>query len=65
MESFEVISIVYVYPLGCYGTVERLGAYASEVSYIKDGEEHIDLIDNEDFIIMNEIGLTHIEEDYE
>jgi hypothetical protein len=65
MENSEVIHIVYLYTEGCYGKVDTLGIYASEVTYIKDGVEHIELIDNEDFIIMNEIVLVHIEEDNE
>jgi hypothetical protein len=64
-ESAEVVLIVYVYSLGCYGTIDSLGVYASEVRYSMDGVDQIELIDNEDFIIMNEIVLTHIEEENE
>lgn len=42
--------------------VDSLGIYASEVTYVKDGVDYREIIDNEDFIIMNEIVLTHIEE---
>ncbi len=61
-ESAEVINIVYIYSEQCYGMVDSLGIYASEVTYVKDGIDYREIIDNEDFIIMNEIVLTHIEE---
>jgi hypothetical protein len=61
-ESAEVINIVYIYTEQCYGMVDNLGIYASEVTYVKDGIDYREIIDNEDFIIMNEIVLTHIEE---
>ena len=64
-ESAEVISIVYIYSEKCYGKVENIGVYASEVSYVKDGIEHVEIIDNEEFVIMNEIVLMHMEEDDE
>ena len=65
MENSEVINIVYLYTEGVYGMVDNLGLYASEVSYVKDGIDHLELVDNEDFIVMNEIVLKHIEEDNE
>jgi hypothetical protein len=64
-ENAEVISIVYLYTEGVYGMVESIGIYASEVSYIKDGINYLELVDNEDFIVMNEIVLMHVEEDNE
>jgi hypothetical protein len=32
---------------------------------VKDGTNYLELVDNEDFIIMNEIVLMHVEEDNE
>jgi hypothetical protein len=64
-ESPEIINIVYIYSEKCYGTVGNIGIYASEASYVKDGIEHVEVIDNEDFVIMNEIVLMHIEEEDE
>lgn len=62
-EYFEVINIVYIQDEQCYGTVENLGAYASVVRYKRDGEEVEELLDNSDFIIVDEIVLTHVIED--
>ena len=45
-----------------HGTVEKLGAFASNVKYTKDEIEHEELLGNEEFIIMDEIVFTHIEE---
>ena len=64
-ESFEVINIVYIQDEQCYGTVENLGAYASVVRYKKDEEEVEELLDNQDFIIVDEIVLTHVIEENE
>lgn len=55
--------IVYLHGLGVYGAVEALGAFASIVKYKKDEIEYEELIDNEDFSIMDEIVFEHIEED--
>jgi len=62
-EYFEVINIVYIYSEEVHGTVENLGAYASIVKYQKDGFEYEELLDNEDFVIMDEIVLQHFEEE--
>jgi len=62
-EYFEVINIVYIIDEQCYGTVENLGAYASTVKYKKGKEELEELLDNSDFIIVDEIVLTHVIED--
>lgn len=62
-EYFEVINIVYIQDEQCYGTVENLGAYASVVKYKKDDVEVEELLDNADFIIVDEIVFTHVIED--
>lgn len=53
---------MFVYSEQSYGTVESLGAYASKVKFQKDGIEYEELIDNDDFVILDEIVFTHIEE---
>lgn len=45
-----------------YGTVEKLGAFASNVKYTINEIEHEELLGNEEFIIMDEIVFTHVEE---
>ena len=61
-EYYDVVHIVYIHSEKCYGSVEKLGAYASMVRYKKDDEEIEELMENEDFTIMEEIIFKHIEE---
>ena len=62
-ESYEVINIVFVHSMGVYGTVEQMGAYASVVKYNIDDSEYEELLENDEFAIIDEIVLTHIEEE--
>lgn len=62
-EYYEVINIVYLHEEGVYGTIESMGAFASVVKYTKDGVEHEELIENDDFAIIDEIVFHHVEED--
>ena len=61
-EYYDVVHIVYIHSEQCYGSVEQLGAYASMVKYNKNNEEVEELMENEDFTIMEEIIFKHIEE---
>ena len=61
-EYYDVVHIVYIHSEQCYGSVEQLGAYASMVKYKKNDEEVEELMENEDFTIMEEIIFKHIEE---
>lgn len=61
-EYYDVVHIVYIHSEKCYGSVEKLGAYASMVRYKKNDEELEELMENEDFTIMEEIIFKHIEE---
>ena len=61
-EYYDVISVVYIHSEECHGTVEKLGAWASIVKYNKDGMEQSELMENEEFSIIDEIVFTHIEE---
>lgn len=62
-EYYEVINIVFLHGIGLYGTVEKMGAYASVVKYQKDGFEIEELFENDEFAIVDEIVFTHIEEE--
>lgn len=62
-EYYEIINVVYIYDEKIYGTVEKLGAFASMVKYNKDGIDHEELLENSDFAIVDEIVFHHIEED--
>lgn len=62
-EYYEVVNIVFIHTEGCFGSVEKLGAFASLVVYNKDGIEYQELLENEDFSVIDEIAFKHIEED--
>lgn len=62
-EYYDRIGIVYIHDLKIYGTVEKLGAYGSMVKYTLEDKEVEELLDNEDFVILDEIVFEHVEED--
>ena len=62
-ESYEVINIVFLHEEGVYGTVEQMGAFLSMVKYNKNGIEYNELIENDEFAIVDEIVFHHIEEE--
>ena len=47
----------------CFGVVEQLGAFSSIVRYTKDEQEYEELMENDEFTIMDEIVHKHVEED--
>lgn len=61
-EYYDIINIVYIHDLNVYGTIDKLGAYASTVTYTQDGVEQVELIENSDFAIVDEIVFEHVEE---
>ena len=61
-EYYDVIHIVFIHSEQCYGAVEKLGAFASMVKYTKEGQEYEELVENEDFTIVEEIVHVHTEE---
>ena len=58
-EYYDVVHVVYIHSEECHGTVEKLGAWASIVKYNKDGMEQSELMENEEFSIIDEIVFTH------
>lgn len=62
-EYYDRVTIVYIHDENVYGTVEKMGAFASEVKYQKDGVEYIILIENDEFAIVEEIVFQHFEEE--
>lgn len=63
-EYYDRVVIVFVYEEGVHGTVDTLGAFASIVKYKDKNEiEHEELLDNEDFAIVDEIVFEHVEEE--
>ena len=62
-EYYDRIAIAYIHDLNKYGTVEKLGVYASVVKYRLEEEDIEETMNNEDFIIVDEIVFEHVEED--
>ena len=61
-EYYEVIKIVFIHAERTYGSVENLGLYASKVKYQKDGIEIEEVLENDEFTVMDEIVFEHVEE---
>ena len=61
-EYYEVVNIVYLHDLKVYGSIEKLGAYASIVKYKINNKEYEELVENDDFAIIDEIVFHHVEE---
>lgn len=62
-EYYEVINIVFIHEYRLWGTCDSLGLYASKIKYQKDGIEYEETLDNEEFTVMEEIVIEHLEED--
>ena len=62
-EFYDRVLIVYIHTYGINGTIDKLGAYASVIKYVKDGVEYEEMIDNNEFAIMDELVFEHIIED--
>ena len=55
----ETITYVYIPDDGIYGTVVTHGAWASIVQYYLDGVEYTIEIPNDEFHIVDEIGIGY------
>lgn len=58
----NTITYVYVPDEQVYGTIVTHGAWASLIRYYENGIEYQVEIPNEDFIVLDEIGIGYIEE---
>lgn len=63
MKEYDRVIIVYIHEESVFGTAEQLGAFASIIKYKKNGFEVEELIENDEFAIMDEIVFEHIEEE--
>ena len=61
-EYYDRVAVAFIHEESCFGTIEKLGAYASVVKYVKNEIEVEELLDNEDFVIVDEIVFHHTEE---
>jgi hypothetical protein len=55
----ETITYVYIPDDGIYGTVVSHGAWASIIQYYSDGVEYTIEIPNDEFHIVDEIGIGY------
>lgn len=62
-EYYDIINVVFIHEEGVYGTVDKLGAFASTVKYQKDGFDVEEILENDEFAIVDEIVFHHVEED--
>lgn len=62
-EYYDIINVVYIHDEKAWGTVDKLGAFASMVKYQKDGIDYEILLENDEFAIVDEIVFHHVEED--
>lgn len=59
----DKVQIVFIFDEQVYGMILKEGAYASLIKYQKNGIEHQVYYENDEFVVMDEIGFEHIEED--
>ena len=62
-EYYDRVVVVFINDEGIFGTIDKLGAFASTVKYKKNGEEYEVILENEDFVIVDEIVFEHVEEE--
>lgn len=58
----NTITYVYVPDEGIYGTVVSHGAWASMIEYYDMGFKYTIEIDNDDFVVIDEIGIGYLDE---
>ena len=61
-EHYDITYIVWLHDEQCYGMLEKLGAFASVVKYTLDDGDYEELVENENFTIVDEIVHQHVEE---
>ena len=62
-EYYDRVVIVFIHEEGIYGTIDKMGAFASKVKYQKDGVNYEVNLENEEFSIIDEIVFEHTEEE--
>jgi hypothetical protein len=61
-DNDKTITYVYLPDEDMHGLLVKEGAYLSTVQYFDNGVGYIIEVPNEDFIIVNEINIGHINE---
>ena len=62
-EYQDKVTIIHIPDEDVFGTVEQHGAFASLVKYEKYGIEYEVFLENEEFVIVNELLFEHFEEE--
>jgi hypothetical protein len=58
----KIITYVYIPDEDIYGIIVREGAYASVVQYFERGIGYLIEISNDEYIVVDEIGIGHLDE---
>lgn len=66
-DAFNEKTIIYVYvpDEGIYGTIVSYGVWSSMIEYFDGGIKYLSEFANDDFIIVDEIGIGYLYEDKE
>lgn len=62
-EYQDKVIIIHIPDEEVFGTIEQYGAFVSLVKYKKDGMGHEVFLENEEFVIVNELLFEHFEEE--
>jgi hypothetical protein len=61
----EIVEYVYIPDEGIYGTIVRYGAWSSLVQYYDSGIQYNIEVPNDEYIVVDEIGVGYLEETQE
>jgi len=62
-EYQDKVTIIHIPYEEVFGTIEQHGAFVSLVKYEKDGIEYEVFLENDEFVIVNELLFEHFEEE--
>jgi hypothetical protein len=62
-EYYDKVIIIFIPDEVVFGTIEQYGAFVSLVKYEKDGIDYEVFLENEEFVIVNELLFEHFEEE--
>lgn len=62
-EYYDRVVVVFIHEEAVYGTIDKMGAFASKVKYQKNGISYEVNLENEEFSIIDEIVFEHTEEE--
>jgi len=62
-EYYDKVTIIFIPDEVVFGTIEQYGAFVSLVKYEKDGIDYEVFLENEEFVVVNELLFEHFEEE--